>query len=119
MNTPPKALSWFRLYLVLLALFYLGLIGLGVVFLAISPESLQMTAGQTALIGCVFILLGVLFLLVVLPAFALPRRGGAWIYGLALIVLGMTSVVLVPVSLPLLIQWMREPVKNWFVPIDP
>ncbi|MEM1441780.1 MAG: hypothetical protein AAGF67_05525 [Verrucomicrobiota bacterium] len=119
MTSPPKALAWFRFYLALLALFYLALIGLGVVFLTIAPESLQMSGAQTALIGVVFVLLGILFLLAVLPAFSLPRRGGAWIYGLALIVLGMTSLVLLPVSLPLLMQWLRDPVKDWFVPIDP
>ncbi|MDF1658704.1 MAG: hypothetical protein P1U58_13910 [Verrucomicrobiales bacterium] len=92
----PKTLSWFRVYVVILGLLYLGLIALGVVFLVLPPEKLDMSLGQNVLVGWVFILFGIIFSLFVIPSFFLPQRGGAWVYGLAVIILGITSVVLIP-----------------------
>ena len=119
MNLMPKAILWFRAYVVLLVLFYLSLVAVGILFLFLSPESLEMTAGQSTLVGFVLILLGLPFSLFVLPALSLPKRGGAWVYGLSIIILGITSIVLLPFGLPLLFCWLKDPVKDWFVPIDP
>ena len=119
MTERPKTLFWFQLYVVLQATLYLCLVGAGIAFLIIPAEELEMSMGQDILVGWVFILLGIMFFLFVIPALFLPRRGGAWIYGLAVIILGLTSVVLFPLCLPLLVCWFRDPVKDWFVPIAP
>lgn len=113
----PRTLFWFRVYAVLLALAYLALAGLGVVFLLLPPEKLAMESFEAVILGWLLIILGLLFFAIVLPAFFLPQRGWAWIYGLALICFGLTSVVFLPICIPLLIFWLRDPVKDWFVPI--
>ncbi|MDF2375826.1 MAG: hypothetical protein P1U81_06260 [Verrucomicrobiales bacterium] len=113
----PATILWFRAYAALLALTYLGLVALGVVFLALPPEQLEMTSAESVLVGWIFILLGLLFTAAVLPAFFLPRQGWAWIYGLALMVMGLTSVIFIPLCIPLIIFWLKDPVKDWFVPI--
>lgn len=113
----PKTLLWFRVYAILLALAYLALTGLGFVFLLYPPETLEMESFETVILGWLFVVLGLLFFAIVLPAFFLPQRGWAWIYGLGLICFGLTSGIFLPVCIPLLIFWLRDPVKDWFVPI--
>ncbi|MDF1825150.1 MAG: hypothetical protein P1U68_10940 [Verrucomicrobiales bacterium] len=113
----PKTIIWFRFYAACLALSYLFLAGVGVIFLTHPPADLEMSPTEGAFLGSIFIAMGLLFFIAVLPAFFLPRRGWAWIYGLVLIVFGLTSLLYIPLSLPILIFWLRDPVKNWFVPI--
>lgn len=115
----PRTLFWFRVYAVLLAVTYLALAGLGVVFLLLPPEQLGMDSLEALLVGWLFAILGLLFFAIVLPAFFLPRRGWGWIYGLVLICFGLTSAIFLPICIPLLIFWLKDPVKDWFVPIAP
>ena len=115
----PASILWFRVYAVLLALSYLFVLGLGVTFLVLPPETLEMEPLEAQLLGGVFIALGFLFFIAVLPSFFLPRRKWGWIYGLVLICLGLTSALFLPICIPLLIFWLKEPVKAWFEPIAP
>lgn len=113
----PKTITWFRVYAALLALAYLGFAAVGVIFLTFEPADLEMSPTEAGFLGIMFVVIGLMFFAAVLPAFFLPRRGWAWIYGLVLIILGLTSALFIPICIPLLIFWLKDPVKDWFVPI--
>jgi len=44
----------------------------------------------------------------------LPRRPGVWVYDVVLIALGLTSACLWPITIPLLIFWIKPENKLWF-----
>lgn len=115
----PAAFRWFRLYCVLLSLLYLAVAGLGIFFLISPPPEMELDRIASALIGTLFILTGLFLAFATALGPFLPQRDWAWLYGLALICLGLTSLVLLPVSLPLLIFWRKEPVRTWFGRIGP
>ena len=110
----PAAFRWFCFYCALLALLYFSVAGLGVFFLVSPPPEMELDQIARALIGAPFILTGLFLAFATALGPFLPQRDWAWLYGLALICLGLTSVVLLPLSLPLLIFWRKEPVKSWF-----
>ena len=47
-------------------------------------------------------------------AFFLPRAKWAWVFGICLIALGMTSCCFWPICIPLLIKWIDPATKAWF-----
>ncbi len=68
-----------------------------------------------SLVGC--ILLGVMsFPLAMLFGFGpfLPRKNWAWIYGIVLIAIGLTSPCCMPVSIPLLIFWIKPEIRAYY-----
>ena len=44
----------------------------------------------------------------------LPRRKWAWVYGLVLIALGFTSIVVIPFSVALLVFWIKPNVREYY-----
>ena len=116
--TMPLAFRWFRVYCALLAVLYLGIVGLGVWFLFGTPEEWELPLLASRLIGTVFILTGFFLAFAAALGPFLPQRDWAWLFGFALLCLGLTSIVLLPLSLPIMIFWRKEPVKTWFGRFD-
>ncbi|HEY7863795.1 MAG TPA: hypothetical protein VIE39_09045 [Thermoanaerobaculia bacterium] len=56
------------------------------------------------------VLLGLAFLVVPF----LPRRRWGWGYGLGAIVLGMSSLLLAPFAIPMLLHWIRPATRQYF-----
>ncbi|MEM9280917.1 MAG: hypothetical protein AAGA96_03760 [Verrucomicrobiota bacterium] len=110
----PATIKWFRIYCVVLAALYVLVAALGVAILALPPEKLQMGKQESVAAGGLFIVMGLVFFLLVLPGLFLPPRPGGWIYGLVLICIGLTSVLFLPICIPLLIFWLKPPVQFWF-----
>jgi hypothetical protein len=44
----------------------------------------------------------------------MPRRPWAWIFGLVLICIGLTSLCCLPVAIPLLLSWLKPETKSYF-----
>jgi len=110
----PNTILWFRAYCGLLSVLYLAVVGLGIAILVSSPEELGMEKTQATVFGTMVLVLGLLFFLLTLLGQSLPPRPGAWVIGFALILMGVTTVVLVPISLPLLHFWKKPAVQTWF-----
>ena len=113
----PGVWPWFMTYAILMALLYLLLAGFGVTVLAVGPDqfadpktSADEWVGIAIALIAVGLVLGVAFGL----APFLPRRPGAWVYDLVLIALGLTSACLWPMTIPLLIFWIKPETKRWF-----
>lgn len=110
-----KVWRWYVAYCVLMALVYLAC-AVGGGFLAFFPFAFMREAELTQfrLQGGIMLLMGTLFLAVFAAAPFLPKKPWNWIVGMVLICLGLTSCCFMPISIPLLIQWLKPEVKAFF-----
>ena len=101
-----------------MALMYLATLGgafLMVIFAeAIAEGDATTSAQELVIIGVLLALVGVALTIPYVVAFALPRRPWAWIYHLVLIAIGMTSACCLPLTVPLLIFWLKPEVQSWY-----
>jgi hypothetical protein len=113
----PAVWPWFVAYAILMAVVYL-LVGIfGATILMVGPEQFQTARNDADVIavqGIVFVIIGPLLLVPFAIAPFLPRRPGAWVFDLVLICLGMTSCACLPITIPLLIFWLKPETKAWF-----
>ena len=114
LNSPtPPVYKWFVAYCILMALMYLTLAVMGVVFGFIEPER-DMSAAEAKIMGVVFVILGLVFFVPYAAAPFLPRQSWVWVLGLVLICIGLTSLCCLPVCIPLLISWLKPEMKAFY-----
>ncbi len=104
----PAVWTWYVVYAVVMAIVYFLAIGLGVFLAAFAPKTEDSIEGVVVVV--VSLPLMVLYGLAPFRA----KTPGAWTYHLVLICLGLTSACCIPVSLPLLIYWMKPETKTYF-----
>lgn len=110
----PPVVKWFVVYCVLMALMYLALVVTGIVFLFADPSDLDMKAAEARIMSVVFIIMGLIFCAPFLFGIFLPQKSWAWIFGLVLICVGLTSACLLPICIPLLVFWIKPETKTYF-----
>ncbi|MEM7700031.1 MAG: hypothetical protein AAF236_16670 [Verrucomicrobiota bacterium] len=123
MNTlppKPKVVTWFKVYAWVLAVIYLILILAGV-FLALMPsldffdgEIPEADLAMMPILGGVYVVFGLLFLVAFVIGIFTDRQRGAWVYNLVLICIGMTSGCFIAASVPLLIFWLKPECKAYY-----
>ena len=64
--------------------------------------------------GAVFIGIGLVLLVPYAAGPLLPRERWAWIVGVVLIGIGMTSLCCLPVAIPLLLGWLKPETKAYY-----
>ena len=109
----PSVWGWFVLYCVLLALMYLMCMAIGV-FFALAPSFLDMTLEEGWIAGSICLLMGFIFFVPFVIGPFLPAKPWAWIFGLILICLGMTSCCILPFAIPLLIYWIKPENQEYY-----
>ena len=115
----PPVYKWYVVYCVLMALLYLTVTVMGIVFLFVEPDR-EMSAEEAKLMGAVFIILGLVFSVPYALAPFLPRKSWVWVFGLVLICIGLTSACCLPVCIPLLIHWLKPEMKQFYGrPLNP
>ncbi|HVG34700.1 MAG TPA: hypothetical protein VM911_16645 [Pyrinomonadaceae bacterium] len=111
-----KTWRWYVIYCGLMALLYLSLMGVGAILLMLDPGPGSMGGRYDEMkaqaVGC---LIGglVFFLPYALGPFVKTKRWG-WTFGTVLIAIGMTSCCLWPITIPLLIRWIKPEMKRVF-----
>lgn len=109
-----KTFFWYRVYCVVLIIFYLIITGLGL-FLAIAkPATKDQTPEEVMITGIVYLIIGAILLIIYLVALFLPRKPYNWVVGIVMIALGMTSCCFLPFVVPLLIFWLKTETKTFF-----
>ncbi len=58
--------------------------------------------------------LGVVLAAAYVVALLTPRRFWGWVYNLVMIAFGMTSPCCLPMTIPLLIYWIKPEVRMWY-----
>ncbi len=111
---PPKVIRWFKAYCVFLCVLYLAAAVSSALFSLSDPAEFDWSKTADRIFGVLF-LAGCLGLsgACLLPLVLRPRPW-LWVYDFALICLGMTSLCIVPASLPLLIFWIKPETKSYF-----
>ena len=105
----PGVLTWFSVYSLLMAVMYLILAIGGAYFLSSGASG-----NSPSVEGGVFLGVGAPLAVAFGMAPFLPRRPWVWIYDIVLICIGLTSVCIMPASIPLLIFWLKPNTKLWF-----
>lgn len=109
-----RTFFWYKIYAALMAAMYAMLVALGVFMLAAGSRTGVEDRGEAAIVGVVYAFLGAIFFLVFAAVFFLPHKPWTWIYHIVLICLGMTSCCLLPLTIPLLINWLKPETKALF-----
>ena len=110
----PGVWPWFMVYCGVVVLLALAVIGFGVVLLAGNPAALRLDPVEARVRGVWEIAAGIVLAVPFLAAPFLPRRPWVWVYDLVLIFLGVTACFLVPVSVALVVFWIRPKTKAFF-----
>lgn len=118
-GSPPAVWTWFRVYAGAMTLMYVVLIGVGVFMLLAGPAVAETSrnpedAFMLPVLGGVYAGLGLVFGVAYAVGLLMPRKPWAWIYGIVLIALGMTSACCIPATIPLLIFWIKPEAKAFF-----
>ena len=113
----PRVLTWFIAYCIFMALLYAACVAGGAWVLSMPEHELtswDMDLVEARIQGGVFLAIG----LPLMAAFGLgpvlPRRKWVWVYDIVLIAIGLTSVCCLPVTVPLLIYFIKPETKAWF-----
>ena len=109
-----RAHRWFRVYVAILVLMSLNMAVGAVLAMVFGVGSTEPVAADERIGGLVFAF--VALAVGALHAFGLflPRKPWAWVYGLVLIGLGMTTCITWPATVPLLIAWLKPGMKARF-----
>ncbi len=112
---PPDAILYFRIYAALMLLSCLSMTGFSLYYLI---DVASRRTGSTDDAAIVFMVYGVLSLLMAAPwmlAIFAGRR--PWVHTLGTVMLVLTMVTLsccLPISIPLLVVWLKPEVKRWY-----
>jgi hypothetical protein len=115
----PPVWTWYRVYAGAMAFVYLVVAGFGLFFLAFGSTIAESSrdpadAYVIPIMGVTYAVLGFVFMGLFGYGLMMPRRPWAWIYGLVLICIGMTSLCCLPATIPLLIFWIKPEMKAFF-----
>lgn len=111
-----KVWKWFVAYCVLMALLYLFVAGMGAVLLVLGPGGYARgrEAEELTIQGIIFLGVGLVFVIPYAMGPFLKGKSWGWIFGIVLIAVGMTSCCLWPITIPLIIQWVKPEMKRMF-----
>ena len=110
-----KTYFWYRAYLVVMVLLYLACTVFGGFAAYMSQfETNSAEATELFINGIIFLVLGVPFAIIFAVGLFLPRKSWNWIVGIVYIAFGMTSCCFLPITIPLLIYWIKPETKAYF-----
>ncbi len=110
-----RTVFWFRAYCALMSLIYLFCIALGAYLVIAQPANKKFDdAAETVIAGGVYIVVGAVLFVIFAAGLVLPKNRWTWIYNIVLIAIGMTSCCFLPITVPLLIFWLKPETKALF-----
>ena len=112
--TRPPAVRWFYVYSAVLCVVYLAVAAFCLPFFLVEPAELEMGKTEAVIIGVMMLVMGLVFFVLFLMPFFLPRKPWVWVFNLVLICIGMTSACFLPACVPLLLFWLKPEAKAWF-----
>jgi hypothetical protein len=110
----PKVVFWYHVYCIGFAVFALLLGIAGAALWAIDSQILGMDPRNAREEGAVCLAIGVVVFSLYAVVPFLPRSRGAWIYGIVLLAMGLTSICSIAFCIPLLIGWLKPETKAFF-----
>jgi len=114
METRPKVLLWYTIYLWILAVMYIVVAGIGLLLFFLPAKELEMEELEKLIVAGVCVGMSVPLAAASLLPLAFHPRPWLWIYGLVMIALGLTSCCFWPICIPLLIFWLKPEVQRHY-----
>jgi hypothetical protein len=111
-----KTWKWFVTYCVLLVALDLFVALLGVGLLIVGQQSPDSRADEMTVQGIIFIVFGLALTVPYALGPFVKGKSWGWIYGILLIAFGMMSCCYWPITIPLMIQWVKPEMKRMFGP---
>ena len=115
---PPPVVSWYKAYAAFMAVLYLLCIIGGVLMLkyasVIVAGSPTTSLTETKIQAVILIIIGIVLFIAYAVALILPKSPGAWIYHIVMIAIGLTSCCLWPITIPLIIAWLKPQTQQFF-----
>ncbi len=121
----PSVVMWFKVYAAAMAVVYLAVAAMGALLLIYAEDaagsgganSTGPFSSETEMIflGVIYLALGLVLAVAFVLPFILGRSKGSWVYSIVLICLGLTSVCLLPATIPLLLFWIKPETKDWYI----
>ena len=114
----PRVVVWYLVYCVLMTLMYLSVSAFGIAF-AMFPEEMfepdpDMSAADARMMGVMMLVFCLPFALFYLVAVLMRRNKASWIVGIVAIGIGLTSACLWPMTIPLLIFWLKDATRAYY-----
>ncbi len=113
----PGVWTWYVVYCVFMGLIYLLCTSAAVLVLVfadtIAADDPEINAIETRLFSSIMCAVSLPLMLLFATAPFLPRTKLAWIWGFITIGIGMTSACCLPVTIPLLIFWIKPGTKDF------
>ena len=112
----PGVVKWYRVYAAFMVFLYV-LVTIGGVAAVVFSESLAPGDEPREVIviqGIVFAVIGAPLVVTYLVGIFMPAKSWAWVYGIVLIGIGMTSCCFLPACVPLLIFWLKPETQAYF-----
>jgi hypothetical protein len=112
----PAVVGWFKVYCSVIGTIYIAVAIAGAA-LALYAQQLSDSAEETmelVIQGYLYLALGIVLAGVHFLALLIPRKKWSWIYGFAPIVIGLTSLCCLPMTIPLLLWWIKPGTRAWF-----
>jgi hypothetical protein len=111
----PAVVTWYRVYAVFMCLVYLLCFCGGILLAMFAGEIAENQSEEFGLMvqGIVMAVIGVPFAGMYLFGLFTSRSKFGWIWGIVLIAIGLTSCCTLPVTIPLLIYWLKDDNKAW------
>jgi len=116
LSIAPPVVFWYRMYTGAMALLYAAVTVGGVAMIFFRDELVDQatTVEEIVITGVILIAMGGLFFVIFALGTFIPPRPWAWIVGIVLIGVGMTSCCCLPASIPLLIFWLKPEAQAYF-----
>lgn len=109
----PSIVGWYAFYCIAMACMYLLLVVSGFIIL-IGGTAGEMDPTEATIMSVMFIGLGLVFAIPYAAGPLLPRERWAWIVGIVLICIGLSSVCCLPAAIPLLLGWLKPETKRYY-----
>lgn len=113
-KTADKTHFWFKVYAGVMTAIYACLFGAGIFLLVADLGGTASEVTGQRVNGVFATIIGLACLVLYGIGLFLPRRPWAWVYGVVLIGIGLTSCCILPAALPLLIFWLKPEMKARF-----
>ena len=113
----PRVLTWFVAYATFMAIVYALCVAGGAWVLAVPTDALasrDLDPAEVQIQGALLLVISLPLMLAFGAAPFLPRRKWVWVYDLVLVAIGLTSVCCLPITIPLLIYFIKPETKAWF-----
>jgi hypothetical protein len=115
----PKVVFWFRIYCGFMTAVYV-LMGLGSIAFIVFKSELSgsgkddLPEGFFLVYGIFLVALGLTLAASFAAPFFLPRKPWVWVYDIVLICVGLSSCACWPITIPLIIYWIKPEARAYF-----